>query len=376
MAEVFFNDTTLRDGEQAAGVAFSHQERLAIARLLDLAGVDQIEAGIPAMGLEEQRTIGAMLDLGLSARVSAWNRASTADLDASLAVGVSLVHIALPVSEVQMRVKFGRDGAWLMDHAVRVVRYARERGLEVTAGFEDASRASQPFLWELGARLVAEGAARIRYADTLGILTPFTTHQYVADLVERVPIPIEVHAHNDFGLAVANTLAAVKAGAVWASTTVLGLGERAGNAAMEPVAMALRHLEGKEVNLRPQHFAYLAQVVASAAGRPIPEAQPIVGRLAFAHEAGIHVDGLLKDAGTYEAVAPEELGAARQILLGKHSGRHALVHCLALEGVTITPQEAERLLPAVRQLAVSRKGPVNPREVAGLYRRLREQQAL
>jgi homocitrate synthase NifV len=370
VADVFFNDTTLRDGEQAAGVAFTPRERLCIARLLDRAGVDQIEAGVPAMGPAEQRTVGEILNLGLKARVSTWNRANIRDINASIACGAGLVHIALPVSDVQIRAKFDRNRDWLTDQALQVVGYARTQGLDVTVGFEDASRADQPFLHDLGLRLAGLGVSRLRYADTLGILTPFTAFQQIHDLTRHVPVPVEMHAHNDFGMAVANTLAAVQAGATWASTTVLGLGERAGNAAMEPVAMALEHLMGRRVGLHPSRFAGLARVVAAASGRPIPAAQPIVGSLAFAHEAGIHVDALLKDRATYEAVAPELMGARGRLVIGRHSGRSALVHCLRQEGIAAAPEETHRLLDAVRELAVRRKGPVSPGEVVGLYHKL------
>lgn len=367
MEEIYVNDTTLRDGEQAAGVVFSLDERLRIAQLLDQTGVHQIEAGIPAMGRSEQQAIELILCLGLRARVSTWNRAVPSDIDASAACGVSLVHVTIPVSDIQLRGKLGKSRSWANHRIRHVVAYAQDRGLEVTVGFEDASRADEAFVAHLANELHRDGVRRIRYADTLGVLTPFETFRRINRLRQSAPVEIEIHAHNDFGLATANTLAAVQAGARWVSTTVAGLGERAGNAAMEEVVMGVRHLLRRPVEIATQRFAELAQLVAEASGTPIPAGKPILGARAFAHEAGIHVDGLLKDRGTYEPFSPDEVGARQEIVIGKHSGKSALLHHLQRAGLTPTDAEVARLLPAVRELAQCQKQPLSSEELVSLY---------
>lgn len=367
-----FCDTTLRDGEQAAGVAFSLAEKLEIARELDRVGVHQIEAGIPAMGRGEQEAVYRILGLGLKARVSTWNRADERDVAASLACGASLVHVCVPVSDLHLHRKLGRDRAWAREQVRRVVAYALDQGTEVTVGFEDASRADEAFVADLAGKLMGMGVRRVRFADTVGVLEPLQTYQLFSRLHALAPAEWEIHAHNDFGLATANTLAAVRAGVNWVSTTVTGLGERAGNAALEEVAMALRHLYGETLELDTTRFRGLAERVARAAGTPVPPGKPVVGGRAFAHEAGIHVDGVLKRRETYEAFDPAEVGSDRRIFIGKHSGRNSLRFVLGMHGVVPEEGRLGALLEAVRQRASLLKRPLAPEEVVSLYWRTPE----
>ncbi len=365
--EVRFCDTTLRDGEQTAGIAFTLSEKLEIARELDRVGVHQIEAGIPAMGEVEQAAVAAILELGLRAGVSTWNRARRTDVDASLACGAHLVHVCISVSDLHIRRKLGRDRRWVREQILRVAGYALDRGLEVTVGFEDASRADGAFVLDLAREVARLGVARIRYADTVGALDPFATFERIRRLVAELPVAVEIHAHNDLGLAAANTLAAVRAGAAWASTTVGGLGERAGNAALEEVAMALGCLYGIDTGLDTTRFLELAERVAAASWRPLLPGKPVVGGNAYAHEAGVHVDGLLKDPSTYELWDPRQVGSSRRVVIGKHSGVSALCYALGLHGIEVRPDETAPLLAAVRRTASGLKRSLTAAEVIGLY---------
>ena len=364
---VRFCDTTLRDGEQASGVAFSAAEKVAIARALDAAGVDLIEAGVPAMGRAEQETITRIARLGLTARVSAWCRADPADVVAAAASGAAVVHICVPVSEGHLVTRLGRDRGWARSRVAAAVATALDRGLEVSVGFEDASRADDSFVIDLAGELVTAGVGRFRWADTVSRLEPVGAVERLARFVAAVPADWEIHAHNDFGLATANTLAALRAGFGWASTTVGGLGERAGNAPLEEVAMALRHLYHRPVRLDATRFTALAALVAGAARRPVAPGKAVVGSAAFAHEAGLHVAGVLKEPGTYEPYDPAEVGASRRIVVGKHAGRASLR--LALHASGIEPDEATlpRLLDRVRGRAAAVKRPLSRREVVDLY---------
>ncbi len=318
---VRFSDTTLRDGEQASGVAFSAAEKVAVARALDAAGVDLIEAGVPAMGRTEQEMIARIAGLGLTARVSAWCRADPTDVVAAAATGAAVVHICVPVSDGHLVSRLGRDRAWARSRVAAAVATALERDLEVSVGFEDASRADDSFVIDLAGELVTAGVGHFRWADTVSRLEPVGAVERLARFVAAVPADWEIHAHNDFGLATANTLAALRAGFAWASTTVGGLGERAGNAPLEEVAMALRHLYHRPVRLDATRFTALAALVAGAAGRPLAAGKAVVGPGAFAHEAGLHVAGILKEPATYEPYDPAEVGASRRIVVGKHAGR-------------------------------------------------------
>ncbi|MDI6906034.1 MAG: homocitrate synthase [Thermoanaerobacterales bacterium] len=260
-------DTTLRDGEQAPGVAFSTREKVLMARLLDRAGVYQIEAGIPAMGEVEQEAIRRIAALDLRSRVSTWNRILPEDIRASLACGVRDVHLSAPVSEIHLRYKLGRSRRWVLAQLRKTIAYALAYGCRVTVGTEDASRAEDAFLVEFALLAQEMGVERLRYCDTVGVLDPFTTLERLTRLREKVAIPLEFHGHNDFGMATANALAAVKAGCRYVDVTVGGLGERAGNVPLEEVVAALEHLYGLPAGLDRRRLSILSRVVARAAGR-------------------------------------------------------------------------------------------------------------
>lgn len=268
MASVYFVDTTLRDGEQSAGVAFTTREKVEIARLLDSVGVYQIEAGIPVMGRVEMEAIETILGLGLKAKISTWNRATIGDVKASLVCGCRNLHISAPVSDIHIAYKLNRSRVWVLESIKRAVSYAKESGCQVTIGAEDASRADMGFLLTFARLAKEEGAERLRFADTLGLLDPFRTMEKVRRIIQEAGIEVEIHAHNDFGLATANTLAAYRAGAKYLSTTVLGLGERAGNGSFEEILGALHHIMGVPTGINEGNVSEVADYVAMAANRP------------------------------------------------------------------------------------------------------------
>ena len=367
MSQIKIVDTTLRDGEQTAGVVFSNPEKIRIAKMLDDVGVDQIEAGVPVMGGHEKEAITEICKLGLRASIMGWNRAVIKDIESSLECGVDAVAISISTSDIHIEHKLHSTRDKVLADMVKATEFARQKGVYISVNAEDASRSDPAFLFEFAQAAKDAGADRLRFCDTVGILDPFTTLEQVKNLVEKVGIDVEMHTHNDFGMATANALAGVKAGAGWVGVTVIGLGERAGNAALEEVVMAVKILGGVDLNFKTSKFRELAEYVSRAASRELPAWKAIVGSNVFTHESGIHADGALKNPSNYEAFCPEEVGLTRQIVIGKHSGSHSIKAKFEEYGHILTKEEANDILVYVKKAAVELKRPLFDKELVYIY---------
>lgn len=363
---ITINDTTLRDGEQSPGVAFSCDEKVAIAKALEQAGVQEIEVGIPAMGGQERETIAQINRSLTTAQSMAWCRMHSADIKAAQNIGLHWVDLSIPVSEQQINHKLNfATQQHYFEHIYNHIRSAIELGFDVCLGMEDASRAGMDFLFRVADTAQHAGAKRIRFADTLGILDMGKTHAYIGQLRTHTDLQIEMHAHNDLGLATANTIAAIEAGANSVNTTVSGLGERAGNAALEEVAVALSVLNKGTTQINLQALPALCLLVNQNSGRIQGPQKAIVGDRVFTHESGIHVDGLAKDVKNYQGFSPTIVGREHQIVLGKHSGKRAITDVYNRLGIDLSIDQCEQLRANLRSWSESNKSIPND---ADLYR--------
>ena len=367
---IIVDDTTLRDGEQSAGVAFTAQEKLAIASELSEMGVPELEIGIPAMGEEEQEVMRAIVGANPNTYTLAWCRMLQADLEAAKSTRVNMLDLSIPISDQQIHFKLDIDRTAVLRRIRTMVKAGMEAGFEICVGCEDASRADECFLLQVAETAQTAGARRIRFADTLGVLDPFMTHKNIASLRAATDMEIEMHAHDDFGLATANTLAAVMGGATHINTTVNGLGERAGNAPLEELVLSLKHLYNMDTGIDVKRIGQVSQQVSEASGRPVAWQKSIVGGGVFSHEAGIHVDGLMKDNRNYQSLCPSELGREHQFVLGKHSGTRQLVAHYQKLGIHLNQTQANALLQQVRRYATQFKRSPNRHTLMGFYSEL------
>ena len=318
--KVTIYDSTLRDGEQMPGVRFTLEQKIAIARKLDEVGVPEIEAGYPVVSDQEKKNVKAISSLGLQADVLCLARTLQADIDAAAECNVDMVLLFIATSDLHMQYKLRMSKEEILRRAVNSLEYARALGLKASLSTEDSTRSNMEFLLDVYKAAEDAGAARLGVTDTLGCAGPEAVGNLVRRVRERTKTPVSAHLHNDFGLATANSIAALANGADAIATTVGGIGERAGNVPLEQFVMAMKHLYKKDVGIKTEHLTELTNIVFEAAKLPVPANLPWVGPNAFSHESGIHVAAVLNCPMTYESVDPEEVGNRRRLLLGKHSG--------------------------------------------------------
>nr|WP_296108202.1 homocitrate synthase [uncultured Terrisporobacter sp.] len=374
--EIKIVDTTLRDGEQTAGVAFANHEKVTIAQTLSDMGIDQLEVGIPTMGGDEKATIKAICKRDLKASIMAWNRAVISDIEQSIDCGVDAVAISLSVSDIHIQHKLKKSREWVLENMYNAVTYAKKNGLYISVNGEDASRTDINFLIEFINLAKEAGADRFRYCDTVGVMEPFTLRDTIEKIYKATNFDIEMHTHNDFGMATANAIAGIVGGANHIGVTVNGLGERAGNAALEEVIMALKFVYGYETNIDTTRFREISKYVSQASGRELPIWKAIVGTNMFRHESGIHADGALKDPKNYEAFDPSEVGLERQIVIGKHSGKAAIINKFREYEIELSNEEAESMLELVRQTSVRMKRNLFDKELVEIYKDLKNNRSV
>ena len=365
---VIVEDTTLRDGEQSPGVAFTKERKISIFSSLLAAGIRWVEVGIPAMGGDELAVLEILLERKKEAMLVAWNRGVEADVVQSLNLGFQAVHIGLPTSAIHLNSSIKKDRVWLLRTASDLISRAKDRGVYVSISAEDVGRSEMEFVEEYAVHVAEAGADRIRLSDTVGILTPEQYAEIVRRVVKVADIDVQCHAHNDFGLATANTLAGICAGATFFHATVNGIGERAGMPDLAQCVLALKLLYGIDVGVNTSMLISLSRLVAEATHVHCPPWQPIVGTNVFAHESGIHASATLNNSASFEPFPPEMVNGVRRIVVGKHSGTAAIDSVLKLQGINCSSDELKRYLTLVRACSMSKGRGLEEKELLDLVR--------
>ncbi|RZB31888.1 MAG: homocitrate synthase NifV [Desulfobacteraceae bacterium Eth-SRB1] len=342
-------DSTLREGEQTANVYFDLTEKLRIIDLLIKVGVDEIELGIAAQNSEIDKLIKEAGKLAGCPKLALWCRCLPKDIEESLKLCPDILAISIPVSDIHIKQKLDKDRKWALARVCEGIRQAKNlSSCYLSLGLEDASRADMDFVEEVCLLAEKEGINRIRFADTVGIMDPILMFETIMRLRNRLGIDIGVHTHNDFGMATANVISALAAGADFADVTVNGLGERAGNAVLEEVVGFLEKRKGTDKynlkRLRP-----LSEYVAKVSGISLSPRKPVVGKDIFTCESGIHIDGLVKNPSNYEPYDPSEVCLERKFLIGKKAGENALRHKLQSLGIKTEDYQMERVLRRVKK---------------------------
>ncbi len=341
-------DVTLRDGEQTPGVSFTAEEKAKIAETLDQIGVEVIEAGFPVVSHAEMENVTKIARMGLNARICCLARAKIEDVEAAIGCDVGMVSIFVATSDLHIRHKYKKPKEQVVSEALEAVDFAHDHGVEVRFAAEDASRTDRAFLKEVYRQGADHGADLLSFADTVGCLTPLGMYEVMSDLVASMHRPICAHCHNDLGCATANTITAAEAGAFQLHTTVNGIGERAGNAALEEVMVAAK-LKGGVDRYDLSHLTELSRMVEEYSGIRMAKTKAVVGAHAFSHESGIHIAAILEDPSTYEYIPPDLVGGEREFVLGKHSGKRALEHVIQSLGYKLTDEQICHILDRVKR---------------------------
>ncbi len=344
-------DTTLRDGEQTPGVSLSVEQKVMIAEALDSLGVDVIEAGTAIASEGDFNAIREITQRGFKAEICSFARIKKEDIDAAADAGADSIFMVAPSSDIHIKAKFpGRDRNFVLEESVKAVEYAKERGLVVEFGAEDASRADLDFVVDLFRHAEDAGADRVTFADTVGVFSPEKMESTVKRIISEIKLPLAIHCHDDFGLATANTISGIKAGASEFHGTINGIGERAGNAAIEEVVIALEYLYGIKTKIRKERIYNTSKLVERLTRIVVPPNKPVVGDNAFTHESGIHTSALFRDSTAYEPISPEVVGRRRVIVLGKHAGRASVEAIMNELGYRATPEQMKEILARIKEI--------------------------
>lgn len=345
-------DTTLRDGEQTPSVSFTVDDKFVLAHQLDKLGVDIIEAGFPISSKGEKDAVKKITGARLDSQICGLARVTRTDIDACIDCDVDIVHTFIPTSDIQIKHTIEKSREEVIQLAVEAVEYIKAHGVKCLFSAMDATRTNMKYLLDVYQIVEKASADTINVPDTVGVMTPSLMYRFIEEIHSTVNIPVDVHCHNDFGLAVANTLAAVEAGAQQVQVTINSLGERAGNADLAETVMSLHSIYGIKTNIRTRYLMETSRLVERLSGIYLPPNTPIIGDNAFSHESGIHTHGVLKLAETFEpgVMTPDMVGHKRRLVVGKHAGRHAVKSMLGEIELKPTDDQLDEIMQRIKEL--------------------------
>ena len=346
-------DTTLRDGEQTPGVSLSPEQKLNIAKKLDALGIDAIETGFPVISDGERSAVKMITSESFNSELCGLARTNKKDIDAAVDCGLNYFHTFIATSDIHLEYKLKMTREQALEKAIDAVEYGKSRGLQVEFSAEDATRTDRVFLKQIFSEVAKAGADRIDIPATVGYSTPQYIAEITKDAIDATKLPVSVHCHNDFGLAVANAISGIQAGAECAHVTINGIGERAGNASLEELVMALNSLQFEqtwETNINKELLYETSRYVSKIVGITVQPNKAIVGENAFGHESGIHTHGVLSNPLTYEHISPEIVGRTRWLQVGKHAGIHGMNAMLKEYGITPNEEQKQKILDKVKNI--------------------------
>lgn len=369
--KIWYIDSTLRDGEQAPGVSFTHSEKFAICCLLDSCGIDEVEVGTPAMGKNEIEIIKSIASEGFLFRTSSWCRALKSDIDAARKCNTDGINISFPLSDIQLK-SINKSMEWVFQMMRPLINYAQNYFQYVSVGAQDASRSKYSDLEKFIDLCILLNTHRIRIADTIGTLNPISTVNLFESILKVFPeVNLEFHGHNDLGMATANAIAAIQTGATSVSTTINGLGERAGNASFDEVVMACRMTLKMKDSINSKLFSQMAQYLEKVSGRKNSPSKPITGSAVYQHESGIHTKSLLKNSASYQLINGEETGKSKpEIVYGTHSGAGAISNLFLKKGISIDSLVLGNILEQIKLFASIKKKSIEEDELLDIYYRM------
>ena len=369
--KIVIYDSTLRDGEQMPGLAFSPDQKLALARKLDEIGIPEIEAGFPAVSKTELKTVKTIANEGLDAKILVLSRLKKEDIDAAIGSDADIVLLFIASSPLHLKYKLHCSEEEIKDKVIEFIQYTKDHGIVPSFSTEDSTRTPLKFLEELVTLAYGAGAKRIGFTDTVGCATPHTIQYLFSHMRKLVPTPFSAHLHNDFGLGLVNAITALGSGATHVCTTVNGWGERAGNVPLEQLVIALKILYNKGLGIDTTKLREVSEMVSNFAELPIPKTHPLVGGNAFTHESGIHVAAILENPRTYESISPELVGNKRNLVLGKHSGRRVIKQILDDHNIEVDEELLVNIVSQVKQLG-ERNGQISDEEITQIIDKITE----